>query len=199
MNLKKILDKPKIIGICGDVNTGKSNLVYHLLTELKKTSQFNLYSYGLRCDLGEQKIYSIAELESIKNSLIICDEYFTLFDLDDRKARRAIENTLRLINHNNNILILVGLPENFKKFISNKLDVVIYKKCNLGDFINGSRIKALCMNYKGSELGSAVLNLAINEALMWSDTHYSKINIPLLRDFDTKKDNVKIIMSKKVQ
>ena len=199
MNLKKILDKPKIIGICGDVNTGKSTLVYHLLTELKKTSQFNLYSYGLRCDLGEQKIYSIAELESIKNSLIICDEYFTLFDLDDRKARRAIENTLRLINHNNNILILVGLPENFKKFISNKLDVVIYKKCNLGDFINGSRIKALCMNYKGSELGSAVLNLAINEALMWSDTHYSKINIPLLRDFDTKKDNVKIIMSKKVQ
>ena len=199
MNLKKILDKPKIIGICGDVNTGKSNLVYHLLTELKKTSQFNLYSYGLRCDLGEQKIYSIAELESIKNSLIICDEYFTLFDLDDRKARRAIENTLRLINHNNNILILVGLPENFKKFISNKLDVVIYKKCNLGDFINGSRIKALCLSYKGSELGSAVLNLAINEALMWSDTHYSKINIPLLRDFDTKKDNVKIIMSKKVQ
>ena len=179
MNLKKILDKPKIIGICGDVNTGKSNLVYHLLTELKKTSQFNLYSYGLRCDLGEQKIYSIAELESIKNSLIICDEYFTLFDLDDRKARRAIENTLRLINHNNNILILVGLPENFKKFISNKLDVVIYKKCNLGDFINGSRIKALCLSYKGSELGSAVLNLAINEALMWSDTHYSKINIPL--------------------
>ena len=33
-----------------------------------------------------------------------------------------IENTLRLINHNNNILLLCGLPKNFKKIIAGKID-----------------------------------------------------------------------------
>ena len=190
--MKELLDKPKIISVVGDVNEGKSNLVYNLLKEIQGY-KFNLFTYGLRCVVDkEQKIYSIAEMESVKNSVIVCDEYFTLFDLEDRKARRQIENTLRLINHNNNILILIGLPENFKKFISNKLDVIIFKKCKLGDFINGSRVKEVCMDYKGSELGSAVLNLAVNEALIWTG-HYNKITVPYLKDYDTKKNNVEIV------
>ena len=188
-----LLDKPKIIGVVGDVNTGKSNYIYNVLKEIKDKYKFNLYTYGLRCNLGEQKIYSIQEMEDIRDSLIVCDEYFTLFDLDDRKARRSIENTLRLINHNNNILILIGLPENFKKFISNKLDAVIYKNCKIGDFTNGSRAKSICLNYKGHELGSAVLSLEKNEALVYDGKHYNKIIVPYIKDCDTKLNNEKIV------
>jgi len=115
--LKTLFKDCRIIGMVGDVNTGKSMALYHILTELKKTYQFKLFSYGLRCNLGEQKIYSVEELEAIRNSIVVCDEFFTLFDLENRKKRKLIENTLRLISHNNNILILTGLPENFKKFI----------------------------------------------------------------------------------
>lgn len=193
LNIKKLFDKPKIIGICANTNEGKSNLIYHLLEELKDYD-FNLYSYGLRNELTkETKIYSIEELETIENSICFADEFFTLFDLEDRKKRKLIENSLRLINHNNNVLILSGLPENFKKFISGKLDIIFFKKCTLADFINGSRIKNIFLSYKGKELGSAVLNLKIDEALIYDGTHYQKINVPYYKKYDTKRQNAPII------
>ncbi len=192
LNIKKLFDKPKIIGICANTNEGKSNLIYDLLERLKGYD-FKLYSYGLRNDLKEQKIYSIEELETIENAIIFADEFFTLFDLEDRKKRKLIENSLRLINHNNNVLILSGLPENFKKFISGKLDIIMFKKCTLADFINGSRIKNIFLSYKGKELGSAVLNLKIDEALIYDGTHYDKINVPYYKRYDTKRQNQAII------
>ncbi len=198
MKLKSLLSEPKIIGLIADVNQGKSNFLYYMIREIQKNYTFQLFTYGLRCDMGEQKIYSIQELETIKDSIVICDEFYTLFDLEDRKNRNAIEKTLRLINHNNNILILVGLPDNFKKFIASKLDVMIFKQCKLGDFVNGSRVKAVCMSYKGRELGSAMMTMEKNEAIMW-DKHYEKITIPYLQEYDTKKNNVPILVSKKVQ
>lgn len=198
MDIKQLLDKPKIIGLIADVNEGKSNFLYWLISELQKEYAFSLYSFGLRCDLGEQKIYSVAELETITNSVVICDEFYTLFDLEDRKNRRAIENTLRLINHNNNILILVGLPDNYKKFIASKLDTMIFKTCKIGDFVNGSRTKAVCTAYKGSELGSAMLAMPVNKAIVW-DGHYEKITIPYLERYDTKKNNTPILQDKNVQ
>lgn len=197
MEIQQLFNKPKIIAVIADVNEGKSNFLYWIISELQKEYTFNLYSFGLRCDLGEQKIYSIQELETITNSIVIVDEFYTLFDLEDRKNRRAIENTLRLINHNNNILVLVGLPDNFKKFIASKLDTMIFKTCKIGDFINGSRVKAVCTAYKGSELGSAMLTMPVNKALIWTG-HYEKVTIPYLERFDTKKNNVAILQDKNV-
>ncbi len=137
-------------------------------------------------------------LLSFKDSLIICDEFFTLFDLDNRKARRTIENTLRLINHKNNILFLVGVGENFKKFISSKLDIIIYKQVSFADLINGSRVKSIIKEYNGEEKGSELLNLEINEALIYDGSHYTKFNVPYLKQYDTKIDNVQIFTEKKV-
>lgn len=198
MNIRKLLDKPKIIGMIADVNEGKSNFLYWIITELQRDYSFRLCSFGLRKDMGEQKIYSIQELETITDSIVIVDEFYTLFDLEDRKNRRAIENTLRLINHNNNILILVGLPDNFKKFVASKLDVMIFKTCRIGDFVNGSRTKAVCTAYKGSELGSAMLAMPVDRAIVW-DGHYEKVSVPYLERYDTKKGNVKILQDKNVR
>ncbi len=166
-SLTKLFDKPKIIGVCSDVNEGKSMTLYYLIQFLKENFEFDLYSYGLRLSVNEQKIHSIEELEKISDSVVVIDEFFTLLDLEDRKKRRHIENTLRLIHHNNNILILAGVPENFKKFISAKLSVIFFKRITLGDFINGSRMKNVCLNYNGIEMGSSVLNLKVNEALVF--------------------------------
>lgn len=190
-----LFGSPKIIGIVADVNNGKSNLLYDIIIELKENKAFNLYTYGLRNDLGdvEQKIYSIQELEMIKNSVIICDEFFTLFDLDNRKKKRMIENTLRLIHHNNNILVLVGLPENFKKFISAKIEIVFFKKCTLADFIQGSKIKDTVMSYKGAELGSTVLNINIDDTLIFDGKHYHIDKVKYHKNFDTKRDNEPIL------
>lgn len=194
----ELFDKPKIICLVGNINEGKSNMLYYLIEELRKTKTFNLYTYGLRNEIKDTtKIYSVTELEQIRNSLIIIDEVMTLWDLDERKCKRTIENSLRLIHHNNNILVICAVPENIKKFISSKVNCIIYKKVTFEDFINGSSIKRNILNYKGAEAGSSVLNLSVNEALVYDGLHYTKINVPYLEVYDTKKDNENVLKSVK--
>lgn len=194
-----LLYKPKIIGLIANVNEGKSNLLYWLIELIKKEYNFSLYVFGLKNEIeNATKIYSVEEMEQIKNSIIILDEVMSLWDLDNRKSKRLIENTLRLINHNNNILIISGVPENFKKFISSKIDVIIYKKVTFEDFINGSSVKNKIMDYKGDERGTSILDLNIDEAILYNRKHFYKLKIPYLKKYDTKKDNISIIRNKNV-
>jgi len=196
--ITELFDKPKIIAIVGDVNNGKSNLLYYTLTELNKKGDFNLYTYGLRLLFPNAKqIFSVSELEQIKDSIIIVDELSSLFDLDNRKIKKQVENSLRLINHNNNILVVCGTPENFKKFISAKVDVIIYKKTTFADCVNGSRVKDLVMNYKGNQRGSEMLNLSVGEAVLFDGKHYSLMDIPYMKQYDSKKENKEIIRKRK--
>jgi len=60
-------------------------------------------------------------------------------------------------------MILCGVPENFKKFISGKLNFIFYKKTLMSDLINGSRVKSVLSQYKGYEMGTEVLNLENDE------------------------------------
>jgi len=194
MKITELFNEPKIIGLIGDVNEAKSNALYWIIEELNKIGSYNLYAYGLKNEIeNAQKIYSVNELEQIKNSIIILDEVMNLWDLDNRMAKRQIENSLRLIFHNNNILIISAVPENIKKFISSKIKVIIYKKVTFEDFINGSSIKRNIINYHGPERGTSILNLEKDEAIIFNGQHYSKIKIPYLPKYDTKKHNPKIV------
>jgi len=199
MNMIKLFNKPKIIGICGNANEAKSNLIYWILNELTKDHKPTIYIYGLKVKLANTTdVNSIEELEQIKDGIIIIDEMTNLFDLTNRKIRRQIENTIRLIFHNNNILLLCGLGENFKKFLSAKLNAIIFKKTTIADLINGSTIKNILLSYKGSEMGTSILNLGLSEALLFDGLHYTKLNIPYMKEFDTKKDNVPILVPRSV-
>ena len=172
MELINLFDKPKIMGVVADVNSGKSMLLYHVIETLRSKAEFSLYTFGFRVPLDFAKeIYSVEELEQIENSLIIIDETFTLFDLGNRKNKKAVENTLRLINHNNNLLVLCMVPENVKKFLASKIDILFFKKCTIPDFINGSMVKRIVDSYSGYERGTTILGLKIDEALIFDGKH----------------------------
>lgn len=199
MNISKLFDKPKVVGLVGDPNTAKSNLIYWLLDELSKNYKFKVFVYGLRCQFRNTvTVHSLNEIEQVKDSILIIDEMESLFDLDNRKVKQQIENTIRLIFHNNNILFVCGLGQNFKKFLSAKLTAVIFKKVTIADLINGSTVKNMIMNYHGSERGNSILNLELNEALVFDGLHYHKINVPYMKSFDTKAKNVPILVPKNV-
>jgi hypothetical protein len=198
MDLTTFFNKPKVISIVADVNSGKSMLLYHIIETLRKQAEFNLYTYGFRIPLDFAKeIYSVEELEQIENSLIIIDETFSLFDLGNRKNKKAVENTLRLINHNNNILVLCMVPENVKKFLASKIDILFFKKCTIPDFINGSMVKRIVDTYSGYERGTTILGLKIDEALIFDGKHYHKIHVPYYQKYDSKVDNENIFKPKK--
>ena len=197
---KEILEmfaKPALIGIVGDVNNAKSNLIYHIIESLESQGDFNLYTFGLRTENGTQ-IFSVEELERIENSVIILDEVMTLWDLDNRKAKKSIENTLRLINHNNNIMVIAMLPENCKKFISGKIDYWLFKQCTIPDFVNGTVAKQRVNNYKGYERGETLLRLGKGEALIFNG-HYKKIEVPYLAQYDSKAKNQPIIREREAE
>ena len=198
--IQTLFETPKIIGLVGDANEGKSNLIYYLIGELNKHS-VNIYAYGLRSysHPNIKEVYSIQEIEQISNSVIIVDEMFSLFDLENRKVRVQIEKTIRLIFHNNNVLFLCGLGENFKKFISAKLHYILFKKVTFADLINGSKVKNVIYNYNGAEKGSSILNLKPEQAIFYDGLHYEKIIIPYLQKYDLKAKNVPILVQKKVQ
>jgi CBS domain-containing protein len=194
MKITELFNKPKIIVIVGNVGEAKSNTAYFFLEELNKIGTYNLYTYGLRNEIkGAVKIYSTGEMEQIRNSVIMIDEVMTLWDIDNKMAKRQIENTLRLIEHNNNILILCAVPENLKKFICGKVNTYIYKKVTFADFINGCSAKRTILEYGGYERGSNVLDLSKNEAIIFDGKHYTKINVPYLAEYDSKANNEKII------
>jgi len=198
-NIHTLLNKPKIIAVVADINQGKSMLLYNILSDAMRKHSFKLYYYGLRIDIkgtNSQRIYSIQEMESIRDSVIIVDELSSLWDLDNRKAKRIIENSLRLINHNNNILILCGTPENFKKFVSGKVNEVFFKQTTIADFINGSTLKHLLTSYNGYERGAELLNLRINEALHYNGQHWEKVTVEYLKQYDSKAENVQILVPK---
>ena len=194
MRFKDVFNTPKIIAVVGDVNSGKTNLLYYLLDGLKAYGKFNLYTYGLRTKInGATEIFSDEEAEQIINSVIILDEVMSLWDMESRKSKKQIEKTLRLINHHNNIIVICALPENLKKFICGKVNEWFYKKCTLSDFINNSVAAQRCKNYKGIELGNSVLSMEKSEALYFDGKHYYKINIPYIKKYDSKKSNIQIV------
>ena len=199
--LLNLLNKPCVVGVVADVNQGKSMLLYNLLYKaVQEGKKFNLYYYGLRKDLAlGTRIYSVEELEKITNSVVILDEFPSLFNLDDRKQKSSVENTLRLINHNNNIVILCAVPESYKKFLAAKVDYWVFKRSSLADFINGSRAKNVVNAYRGVEKGSTVLNLPVDCALLYDGLHYHKLTVDYLQDFDTKAENVPIFVQENVQ
>lgn len=188
--------KPEVIGIIAEVNEGKSNLIYNLIKELQKNYSFNLITFGLKFEVGNVKVInSLEQLEEVKDSLIFLDEFHTLFDLNNRKKRRQIERTLRLICHNNNILVLVGVPENFKKFISSKITTCFYKKVRINSLINGSSIKNHLVSYEGYGMGNKILNLTKGEVLVF-DGDYKIFNVSYLKEFDSKLKNKDIFVQK---
>jgi len=192
MKILDLFNKPCIIGVVANVNEGKSNLIYSIIKDLKGLGNENIYSFGLKKSLGENKFYSVEELENIKDGVIFLDEMMTLFDLNNRKIVRQIESTIRLVNHNNNILVLCGLPENFKKFLASKVNYWLFKKVTFADFINGSIGKRIITNYQGMEKGTEILNLNVNEVLVYN-SHYFKLEVPYIKEMDTKKDNKQIV------
>ena len=193
--MKDLFNKPSLIGLIADINTGKSNLLYHIIETLREDSDFNLFTYGLKFPQGHQ-VFSLEEMEQIKDSIILIDETFNLFDLDNRSKKRQIENTLRLIHHNNNVIILSMLPENGKKFLSAKINTFIFKKCAISDCINGSRIKKIIGSYCGPEKGHAVLDIPIDQALTFDGKSFNMLDVKYYKEFDSKKGNKPILIDK---
>lgn len=195
LDIEYLFKEPKFVGVIADPNEGKSNLLYGWIKRLSElNNKPKIYVYGLRKDVPETiKINSIRELETIENSIVLIDEFVDLIKLDEKNKKEAVERTIRLIYHHNNVIILSGLPENFNKFISSKLGLMVFKKITLDDAIKGSRVWKWSRDYNGSLRGSEILAVPKGQAIVCDGKTYELIDCPYLQEFDTKLDNPPIV------
>ena len=191
MQIKRILNNDLSI-LMGRTNEGKTHTLCSLITEYKKEFPGAVTTFGFRDELINllkvESFSSLVELEEIRNSIIIVDEVGSLFDLENRTKRRQIENTLRLVNHRNNKILLSGIPSDFKRFLCAKSRVFLFKSLMISEMINGSFAKEILQQYRGPELGAYALLLE-KDTLLCYDSHFWKERVQYNEVYDTKKGN----------
>lgn len=204
-NVEDIFRDPsiRVIGIIGDPNQAKSNTIHHLIDIIKKKcTGAKMYAYGLKTRIENvQDIHIVAELETIRDSVIFIDEFYDFLRMSNRKSAEKAESCLRTIYHQNNIIILCGLPHNYNKFVSGLLNAVIFKQCLLEDFIQRSSVQQFVMAYSGGyevHKASEILSMPKNVALVWiKGEHEYEVDIPYVESGDSKRFNKPILIYKK--
>jgi len=191
MNTERILNNDLGI-LMSRSDEGKTHTLCTIIEEYKKQFNGNVTTFGFRDELlnllNVNSFSSLIELEEIRNSIIIVDEVGSLFDLENRTKRRQIENTLRLVNHRNNKILLSGLPSDFKRFLCAKSRVFLFKSLVVSEMINGSFAKEILIQYRGPELGTHALLLE-KDTLLCYDGHFWKERVQYNEAYDTKKEN----------
>lgn len=197
MQIERIL-KNNVSILVGQTNTGKTMCLADIMAAYIKNYTAQVYCYGIKKEITDEfgstvtPFSSVRELEQIKDGIIVIDEVGAIFDLDNRRQKRMIESTLRLVTHHNNRLILSGLPTDFRKFLSAKATCFMYTSLTISDLINGSLAKSTLLEYAEQELGAYVLSIPKGSALCYDDKMIPGFwmdSFTYREQFDTKRDN----------
>lgn len=195
MNIKNILNN-QIVGLVANESEGKTNTLFYFLDEVKriKTQGAKLCAYFYHSEYkqmvnGVELINTLDELEQVKNSIIFLDEFKELFQLENRKFRHQIERVFNLLMHNNNIIILCGVPEYFKQFISSKVKIWVLKSISFKKCVNGSSLKQYVQTLTGDFVGSTMLSIPIDKMLV----NGVMADVPYMRKYDKKAKNLRLL------
>lgn len=208
MILKQIFGKNRVIGIVGDVHTGKTNNLIFLLDDFRKYNRTTpIYIYGFKEEVAEQlvKKYNCSVIETlehmsnVKNGLICCDEFQRL-KIGDRRYKSLTDEFFDFIYHNNNWVIMSSpnMAE-FNKLVCNKIKSWLFKSLHLQKLVNGSEVKRIVESYKGERKRLNRLFLDVSEMLFFSEEETDIIKCDYMKDFDSKKENVNIFVKEKCQ
>ena len=194
--------EPQIIEVIADQNQGKSNFIHALVADLQKEYDMDIVTYAVDAEIeGARQISSIAELERCQNSLIIIDEFYTLFGLNTNKRNfELIDKAMSTVYHpeRNNVWVLIGLPHHFNKQISSRATKMVFKQTTLADLVNGSQAKRVVTEYKRPELGASALLVGKDEAMMYDckTGEYTWMKVPHMTEKDVKLSNAPIFRKK---
>ena len=198
MNIDRILNNDITI-LMSEINQGKSMCLINIVIEYMTHYLGDVYVYGLMPEVLIQMdtvrpFSSVLELEHLQNGIIIIDELNSLFNLNNRKEHRMIEKTLRMTAHHNNKIVMAGVPDNFRKFLSSLATGFMFKSLNLGSLINGSHGKRILEQYRLPEMGAFTLSIPKNKVLCYSEeivdgSKFWMDDVVYFEQFDTKLKN----------
>lgn len=200
MNLKKIFNNCRIVGLAGEKNTGKTNNLISLIKEFReKNKEVEIYAYGMPTEamnyLSKLKVIEISELSHLtrkKNCIFIIDEFQKL-KLNDRRNREELSSFVDFIYHNNNYTILASpnLRE-FNSVIGGVIERWLLKNVRLDLCVNGSQLKKVIEKYKGRHKELGAIEVPVSQLLLINEQQEILLDCEYVRQADTKKNLVKL-------
>ena len=200
MNIERIL-RNDIIILTGHRNEGKTMTACNIIVDYATQYTRDVWTFGLKPSIVEQlnvkPFWSIREMEKIEDSIIVADEAGNLLNIVNRKQHEEMLKTLRAVSHQNNIIVLISLPFDFKKIFAAQARCFLYKGMNTQELIHGSLIRTTLLEYKGPELGQYRLNIPKNNVLCYDENGFWMDDVVYLKDLDTKINNLDLLKKRK--
>jgi len=160
------LDDTKVVAILGDVNSGKTNLAFHLLREYKGDRQIYLLGYPKQVD-NFTMLSDFNDIFQLTDSIIFMDEIHRFVKLYDKRANQQLLELITLFGHNNNTLIMTT---QLSQFITKSVESFIDGWCltkikDIKTLKNGSKPKRIVQNTTDPQCNQWSLSLAQGEYL----------------------------------
>jgi hypothetical protein len=202
MELKEIFSDSRIVGLCGEKNSGKTNNLISLIVETKKTNpNIPVYVYGFNQEsvnylskLGVKEISSLKQMVFKRDCLLVIDEFQKL-KLSDRRYKALLDEFVDFIYHNN-VYCVLSSPNirEFNKQISSIIEKWLLKTTKMESCVNGSLLKGIIENYKGRYkiLDTIVLNKS--DVLVINQDYEKIITCKYIKEVDNKKSNKNIFV-----
>lgn len=187
---KTILKSGSVIALVGGTSSGKTNALYQFITSIKD-SKVNKCTYFYHEEYNNafedmQHVSCMEDLERITNSIIFIDEFAELFKIEDRRFLPLIKTMFAQIKHNNNKLVICGLPDYFRKFIAAEVDEWVLFDISFNKIVNGSALKLFVQQLAVSFKGLTRLNVGVGNMLWRGKRYVTKY----AAEFDRKENNI---------
>lgn len=188
---KTIMKAGTVIALVGDTSSGKTNALFKFIESVNEAKvnkavffYHNDYYDKLNCEYTQ--ISSIEDLESIENSLIFIDEFKELLKIDDRHFQPMIKTMFAQIKHNNNKIVMCGVPDYFKKYISGEVDEWVLFTTTFANLVNGTALKKYISGLSASFIGLTRMSINIGK-MLWRG---KLIDVEYLGENDRKNNNI---------
>lgn len=200
MSLKLIFKDARIVGLCGNKNSGKTNNLIRLITDFRKLNkEVKIYAYGMDKglsktlrDLNIEEICSIEQLVYKKNCIIIIDEFQKL-RFNTPKHREELNAFVDFIYHSNCYCILSSPNiREFNSIIGGVVEKWLLKSVRIDQCINGSQLKKVIDSYKGHHKVLGSIDLPKNRLLVINNDKEIVLKLNYVKSADTKKGMTKI-------
>jgi hypothetical protein len=207
MEIKQIFGNNRIIGFAGDKNTGKSNNLVALIINFRKYNETTpIYTYGFKKEVvsflenyGVTEVTTLKQITLKKDCLIIMDEFQKL-KLNDKRYKDDLDDFIDFVYHNN-VMIILASPNlrEFNSIIGSKIEGWILKSLNIEDLVNGSQLKRVVDEYKGSLKVFKSLQINKSDILVINNEKETIVSLPYIKEVDTKIGNKDLFCVEKVE
>lgn len=200
------LNNNKPIAICGETNSGKTNLAFFLANLCKHKNKYVLgYPKKIK---GFIQLNSVDDLAKISEGVLLIDEFSIYFPVWDKRSNEKLLDLLQFTEHNNIKLIL---STQLSQFITKQCEALIpcwaIKQINIRRLKNGSTPSYILKHaVKHPNISSDFMKVATNQFLWFNEQGAIGENgVYTFPDMNIKKDwgnenadkNAEQIMQKK--